>query len=372
MSARHALLPGEAPETQALADSARKVLADLYPDQSPQQSVARHWPLFAELGWLGACLPEAVGGSGLPLSAWSVLAETLAPALMVEPLLGQLALTGYVLSRADADVARDALLTRWLAGEIRPALVSATPAVPQPERARDSFHCEGAGSDSVLHGQHLGVADVAGCDGLLIPAHDAAGTALFLLSAESPGVRLADHAAIDGRMHWDVELRAARWQSRLSCKETSTGALTDAAWLHALLLASESVGLMRELARRTQQYLLQREQFGRKLIEFQALQHRLVDMLLQVTRVEGLLEVARLQVDVAGLASAAPYIAAAKAGVGEESRRLGREAVQLHGAIGVTDELVIGHMLKRLVSNELLGGTTATHADYWERRRIGA
>ncbi|MEN9727609.1 MAG: hypothetical protein RL434_1975, partial [Pseudomonadota bacterium] len=203
MSARHALLPGEAPETQALADSARKVLADLHSDQMPQQAVARHWPLFAELGWLGACLPEAVGGSGLPLSAWSVLAETLAPALMTEPLLSQLALTGYVLSRADADDARDALLTRWLAGETRPALVSATPAVLQSEGGRNPFRCEGVGSESVLHGQQPGVADVAGCDALLIPAHDAAGPALFLLSAESPGVRLVDHAAIDGRVHWD-------------------------------------------------------------------------------------------------------------------------------------------------------------------------
>jgi alkylation response protein AidB-like acyl-CoA dehydrogenase len=372
MSARHVLLPGAAPETQALADSARKVLADLHSDQMPQQAVARHWPLFAELGWLGACLPEAVGGSGLPLSAWSVLAETLAPALMTEPLLSQLALTGYVLSRADADDARDALLTRWLAGETRPALVSATPAVLQSEGGRNPFRCEGVGSESVLHGQQPGVADVAGCDALLIPAHDAAGPALFLLSAESPGVRLVDHAAIDGRVHWDVELRAAPWQARLNYRGTPTEALTEAGWLHALLLASESLGLMRELTRRTQHYLLQREQFGRKLIEFQALQHRLVDMLLQVTRVEGLLEVARLQVDVAGLAAAAPFIAAAKAGAGEEGRRLGREAVQLHGAIGVTDELMIGQMLKRLVSNELLGGTTAMHADYWERHRLGA
>ncbi|MBM4226154.1 MAG: hypothetical protein FJ164_00165 [Gammaproteobacteria bacterium] len=364
------LLPGDAPETQALADSARKVLSDLYPDQMTQETPAAHWPLFAELGWLGACLPEAVGGSGLPLSAWSVLAETLSPSLMVEPLLSQLALSGHLLSRANGDDVRDSLLGRWMAGESRPALVFNEADSLAPEHGGWSLRCESSGDGFSLHGTCSGVADVAGCDALLVVAQEAGTPGLFLLPAQTAGVRLHAHAAIDGRSHWDVELVAAKPDTRLEFSGTLSDALAESAALHALLLASESLGLMRELTRRTQQYLLQRQQFGRPLIEFQALQHRLVDMLLKVTRVEGLLEVARLRVDIAGLATAAPFIAAAKASAGEEGRRLGREAVQLHGAIGVTDELIIGRMLKRLVSNELIGGTTAAHAAQWERHRI--
>lgn len=370
MNMPHALLPGDAPETQALADSARKVLSDLYPDQNTQETPVGHWPLFAELGWLGACLPEAVGGSGMPLSAWSVLAETLAPSLMVEPLLSQLALSGHLLSRADGDAVCDSLLRRWVAGEIRPALVFNGPDAVASERGARSLRCERSGDELSLHGICPGVADVAGCDTLLVVAEEAGESGLFLLPAQAAGVRLHAHAAIDGRIHWDVELAAARPDARLEFRGALSDALVESAALHALLLASESLGLMRDLLRRTQQYLLQRQQFGRALIELQALQHRLVDMLLRITRVEGLLEVARLQVDIAGLAAAGPFIAAAKASAGEEGRRLGREAVQLHGAIGVTDELIIGRMLKRLVSNELIGGTTAAHAAEWERHRI--
>ena len=370
MSLQSALLPAEAAEAQALADSARKVLMDLYPDQMTQETPAGHWPLFAELGWLGACLPEAVGGSGLPLSAWSVLAETLAPSLMVEPLLSQLALSGNLLNRADGDSVRDSLLGRWMAGEIRPALVFNGADPLAPEHGGWSLRCESRGDGFSLHGTHSGVADVAGCDALLVVAEEAGECGLFLLPVQAAGVSRDAHTAIDGRTHWDVELVAAKPDTRLEFSGTLSNALAESAALHALLLASESLGLMRELTRRTQQYLLQRQQFGRPLIEFQALQHRLVDMLLRITRVEGLLEVARLQVDIAGLAAAGPFIAAAKASAGEESRRLGREAVQLHGAIGVTDELIIGRMLKRLVSNELIGGTTAAHAAQWERHRI--
>lgn len=370
MSLPPSLLPAEAAETQALADSARKVLLDLYPEPSPMSSPPEAWSLFADLGWLGACLPEAAGGSGMPLSAWSVLAETLAPSLMTEPLLSQLSGTGYLLSRLQAGEARDALLARWMAGQIRPALLHAAPDTPPWDVAAPSFRCHAYGDGLVLDGTHPGVPDVAGCDALMVVAQAADGCGLFLLRPGSPGVHFSARLAIDGRIHGMVELVAARSEAHLSSDSALPGALAEAAWLQALLLASESLGLMRELTRRTQQYLLQRAQFGRPLIDFQALQHRLVDMLLQVTRVEGLIEVARLQVDVAGLASAAPFIAAAKASAGEESRRLGREAVQLHGAIGVTDELVIGRMLKRLVSNELLGGTTAMHAAHWEHHRI--
>jgi alkylation response protein AidB-like acyl-CoA dehydrogenase len=104
----------------------------------------------------------------------------------------------------------------------------------------------------------------------------------------------------------------------------------------------------------------------------QVLQHRLVDMLLTLTRLESLLDVARSRCDELGPGQAAPFIAATKAACGEEGRALARQAVQLHGAIGLTAELALGRQLRRLTALDRLGGTSAEHACYWAADRGAA
>lgn len=370
MSDPHPLRVGESEAARALAGVARRVAVDLYPPRGARAPAAHCWGTFVDLGWPGACLPESLGGLGLPLSVCSVLAETLAPAVMTEPLFSQLAHAGHLLSLARPGATREALLERWLAGATQPLLVHAAPEVaPWAEWAPLFTAPEGGG----LEGAHPLVADAAGADVLLVaagPPGSVRPESVWVVDPQAPGVAVERTTAIDGRVCLALRVRTSQSFPRLDFADPA-GALAEASWLYALMLASESLGLMRCLTQRTQEHLVQREQFGHRLIDFQALQHRLVDMLRQVLRVEALLEVARLQVDTLGLLAAAPWIAAAKAAAGEESRRLGREAVQMHGAIGLTAEFGVGAMLRRLVANELLAGTTAQHAACWETMRPG-
>lgn len=356
-------------ERVALAAAAARWASDRFKDNAECEFDAARWREMAELGWLAAVVSETHGGLGLAPSHASVVAEAIAPAAMVEPYAAQAALAGHLLDRADAADARDAALAAWLAGESLIALAHGEDATPAWS-ASIATRCVADGGDWVLDGRKPLVRDGMLASHYVVSARDDEGTlALFLLPAA--GVRRELRLAIDGRPHCDLLLERLRVPrtARLRFAEGAGAALASAAWLHALLVAAEMVGLARAMTRASHEYLCQREQFGRKLIEFQVLQHRLVDMTLTVTRLESLLEVARLKCDAAGPAGAAPWIAAAKAAAGEEGRVLGRQAVQLHGAIGLTAELPLGRQLRRLAALEFAAGGTAHHLDYWSAHR---
>jgi len=156
----------------------------------------------------------------------------------------------------------------------------------------------------------------------------------------------------------DVEVRA---EHHLQFNAPLLTLIDQAQGVHAWLLASESLGLARSLLSTTHHYLAQRQQFGVKLTELQVLQHRLVDMQLALTRLESQIELARFKVDELGIAAAAVFFAAAKTQAARAGRYIAKQAIQLHGAIGMTDELSVGRDFKRLTANELLAGTTGEH-----------
>jgi alkylation response protein AidB-like acyl-CoA dehydrogenase len=274
---------------------------------------------------------------------------------MSEPLASQLALGGYLLGRARATPARDAALARWLAGERLLALVeaAATPGV-----VVTPVH-----GDAVLDGHAGAVLDAGLADVLIVAArqHDDV-PAYYLVEASADGVTRRAQRAADGRDFADVELRGVRVgaSERL---ELASAACDEAHGYFALLLASESLGIMHALVRLTAEHLAQREQFGRKLIDFQVLQHRLVDMQLETVRAESMLEIARYHCDGGDLGASAGTISAAFYQTARSGRRVAEEAVQLHGAIGMTEELVIGHYLKRIITNSIVGGHAEAHLE---------
>lgn len=361
-----------APEATALADSAARVVRERYADQGERRFDAARWREFAELGWLAAAIGEPHGGLGLPWSTLSVLAERLAPAVAVEPLATQVALGGYLLDQAQSSAVRDAALARWLGGECLVALVHERDGEAPWQSAALATRFVRDGDDCVLHGQCALLVDGELAHLLLVSASDAAGeVALFVVDGDARGLERRARPAIDGRTHQQVVLDGVRVApaARLVFTEGAAPALAASAWLHALLSGAEGVGLLAALLHDTHHYLVQREQFGRPLIEFQVLQHRLVDMLLTLTRLESLLAIARCKCDELGPGAAAPYIAALKAALGEEGRALARAAVQLHGAIGVTAELAVGRQVRRLMSLEMLAGSTAQHAACWGAAR---
>ncbi|MBX9606206.1 MAG: acyl-CoA/acyl-ACP dehydrogenase [Gammaproteobacteria bacterium] len=356
-------------ERAALEESVRRWCEDRATVAAEPRFVAERWREIAGFGWLAAVLEESAGGLGLSPSHASVIAEALAPAASQEPFAAQLALGGWVLARARGGVARDALLETWLAGESLVALADGDPAAP-PWTSRPAFWGRRVGGDLLLDGEApLALDGMLASHCLLVVADEREAKALYVLPAAA--LERVAREALDGRAHASIRCAglAAPDDARLEFEAGTDAVLAEAAWLHALCAAAESVGLLRAMLRASVVYLGQREQFGRALIEFQVLQHRLVDMTLTLTRLESLLEVARFKVDELGLLAASPWIAAAKAATGEEGRAVARAAVQLHGAIGLTAELALGRQLRRLTALELLAGTTAQHEAHWRATR---
>ncbi|MCB1746936.1 MAG: acyl-CoA dehydrogenase family protein [Gammaproteobacteria bacterium] len=355
-------------ESAALVDSAARLVRERYDyvDLLPRLKSATpwtraQWAELAELGWLAAAISEAHDGLGLPLSALVQLARALAPAAMPEPVLSQLARCGWLLDQA-GDAAARAALAAWMAGESLLALVDddGTPAAVRWRAAGDGY---------VLDGVQAAVLDGASADRFIV-AGGGDTAALFLVDAAAPGLGREGHRAADGREFADLRFAGVEVAAgnRLDVDDVA-GLLGGARELHALLLAAEMVGIAQALVPITHGYIAQREQFGTKLAEFQVLQHRLVDMHVLAVRAESALELAAFKVDELGLAAAAPYVAAAKAQCGLSGRRVAEEAVQLHGGIGMTEDLVVGHYLKRIVADTLLAGHTEQHFEAGARAR---
>lgn len=357
-------------ESEALVESAQRLVRERY-DYAAQRARAFdlpgidrvRWREFADLGWLGTSISETSGGLGLPYAVLAALATALGPAAMREPFFSQIACGGHVLDRAAPGTLRDAVLAQWLAGETLLALALEDQSHPvRYEPTAEGFR---------LHGAKHTVVDGACADYLIVSAQpaDAAPRALFLVPAAAAGIERRAQLACDGRVLADLRLEAVTVSSaaRLECDVEQV--LHEAAVLYALLLAAESLGIMQALVPMTTAYLAERRQFGRPLLEFQVLQHRLADMHIACVRAESAHLLARFKCDEHGLTAARAEVALAKALVGQCGRAVGQQAVQLHGGIGMTEDLVVGHHLKRLVANELLGGSTQVQLEEAARLR---
>ncbi|MGR9091807.1 MAG: acyl-CoA dehydrogenase family protein [Gammaproteobacteria bacterium] len=361
-----------APECDALIDSAERFVAERYPAERHLARIEtdppcdrQRWQEIVELGWTATDLPQARGGLGLPFSMLGAIAEALGPGLVPEPLLTQAAIVGPLLGAA-AD-AGDAALEQWLCADLVIALAhhESTQAAYYATPITSTF--ERDGDDIVVTGSKTTVLDGPIADALLVSVR-AAGSphdvALVLMPVVAPDLELRPYRTFDGRTIADLEFRGTRLAaaSALLPIGDADKLIDETLSRHALLVAAESVGIMRATVRLTSDYLAEREQFGQKLAGFQVLQHRLVDMQLRLTRAESLLEAAYALVDAVGFAGATSAIAAARIGTEDCGVFVAENAVQLHGGIGMTNAYRLAHFLKRLTANRFVAGERAEHA----------
>lgn len=364
------------PEQQALIDSAVRLLQDHYSQTTSNARTefdAERWQQFAELGWLGTALAEGNGGLGLSESMLNILVEALAPAAMPEPFVSQVSLAGYLLNSASPSARRDECMAKWLAGDELVALAHhearEQACFGQPVHTRATAR----GDELVVQGHKAVVLDGGRADRLLVSArlNDSAAMLLLLVPQDAPGFEVTRYATFDGRELADVDLNGVvlSRDARLEFAEPVATRIDAALRSFALHLAADSLGTAKALFKLSHEHLAERAQFGVKLVEFQALQHRLVDMQLAITRLESLLALARTRIDADGVSSAREFIAAAKIQAGVVGRHLAHESVQLHGASGMTEELLVGRYFKRLTANELLGGTGVEHLRVFRAQR---
>jgi alkylation response protein AidB-like acyl-CoA dehydrogenase len=329
------------------------------------------WREFAdELGILGATLPEAVGGSGGGAVELMVIAEALGHALVVEPYVDTVVVAGGLLHRAGGEVAT-AVLERIVAGTAIVALAAAEPT--SGDNLQDvSTTAERDGDDWVLNGAKIVAMSTPLATHLLITARtsnrrsDTDGISLFLADFDPakppPGLNVHSYRTIDDRRAADLYFDGVRLPAHalLAAAGQAWPSVARARDEGAAAISAEAVGCMRKVLADTVEYSKQRRQFGQPIGSFQVLQHRMVDMYMELEQAVAAVYLAVLKLK-AEPAVRARSVSAAKATIGRAARFIGQNAVQLHGGMGMTEELAVGHYFKRLTAIQYEFGSTDHH-----------
>lgn len=382
-------------EQRQLQDSCRRLLQDTCAFERRASLVAQgsfepgRWRTYAGMGWLMMAVPESRGGLGRGAVETCLLMEELGRSLCVEPLWAIGVQAAQLLVALDAGPVVTPLLDGLMAGSARPVLAHGEPhARGDLDGVTTRAHPDGSGAWT-LQGEKSLVVGGNVADAFLVSARVMASGAapdaalsgsdpigLFLVPRDAPGLRRQDVRLIDNRWaaHLTLEGVAVTAGQRLDAGDRPGQALSalGQAQAHATLaLCAEALGLMDRALWATRDYLKLRHQFGVPLASFQALQHRMSDMLIELELARSMVYRGLSRLDDAP-AERDAAVSAAKVLVGRSGRYVCGQAIQLHGGIGVTEACVIGHYFKRMTMIESALGHGQIHlARLAERERLG-
>ena len=327
---------------------ARRKLAAASPGFSPA-----HWREMAQLGWLALPFDEALGGLGGGPLASALMMEQLGKGLVLEPWLPNLLLFGALLQRSAVHC--EAWVPKLIDGSLQGALAWQE-RHGRHELADVQTTLRPAGEGFVLDGEKVLVFNGAAAGQLVVSARsaggrfDQAGLSLVRIDVTAPGVERTPLQLMDGQ--WVAHFRFSRVQvsagQLLFAPGEAFAPLQQTVNTAMLALCAEALGVMQLLQATTLDYVKTRKQFGVTIGSFQALQHRLVDMYTALEQTRALLVRAVCSAE-EGSTDAQRDLLALKVMVGKAGRLIGGEAVQMHGGMGMTDELVVGHGMKRLM-----------------------
>jgi alkylation response protein AidB-like acyl-CoA dehydrogenase len=325
------------------------------------------WRQMGELGWLALPYAEADGGlGGSPIETMIVM-EQFGRGLVVEPFFASTILGGAALRSGASRALKDELLPAVLDGSAQLALAhSEEQARFDLENVATTARAEGDGF--VLNGTKSFVLNGASAHQLIVSARtsgqaaDTRGLTLFAVDAGAEGVSMQPYPVIDGQRAAEVVLTNVRVPRRRVVGEVDAGfpILNSVANEAILALGAEAIGAMEVLYRDTVEYTQQRVQFDHPLSDFQVLQHRMVDMFVEYELARSLLYRTTLEA-AQGAATAQRSVHALKYMIGKAGAFIGENAVQLHGGMGMTEELRVGHYFKRLVVIDLQFGNGDYH-----------
>ncbi|MDB5702334.1 MAG: acyl-coa dehydrogenase protein [Sphingomonadales bacterium] len=353
-------------EQDSLRDSVRRFVEREYGWERRQQLIraapgadSGHWPVFAELGLLGAGLSENEGGFGGGPVENALIAEELGRALVIEPFIGHV--IAMQLVAAIGGMAAQLLTEPMMMGERRvmPALGEAA------GHGNPTSIAATAGRDGELYrvtGVKTLVDGAAQADAFIVSALVDGETALFLVEANDSGILRRDYRTLDNHRVADVAFHAAQG-SLLASGDVATAAISRALDHGLVALGGEALGVMDAAMWATRDYLKLRRQFGTTLSTFQALQHRMADMLIEVELTRSLLFHALGVAASEDPEARAAGTSALKVQIAKGGLLVTREAIQFHGGIGVTEELNISHFYRRLYTITRLLGDADLHLD---------
>ena len=325
-----------------------------------------NWKTFAELGWLGIAVSEKNGGFGGSCIETMLIMEEFGKGLVVEPFLETVVMSAGILDRHGTDEQKNQVLNSVINGEMHLALAYAEPqsrfnlsdVVTEAKEDGDNF---------VINGFKSVVMNGPSANKIIISARTSGtqledkGISLFLVDSDIEGLTKSDYKTVDGRKASDINLENVIVSN--SCLIGSLNAgfdiLDEAIDRSILAISAEAVGAMEILYKTTVEYTKTREQFGTPIGKFQVLQHRMVDMFMEYEQCKSLLYMATMKNEESA-PDAKKAISGLKYQVGKAGKFVGQQSVQLHGGMGVTDELNVGHYFKRLTTiGTIFGNATA-------------
>lgn len=333
--------------------------AELAIDTAP--TALPHWQAFADMGLSGLGLPEQAGGMQADLMSLCIVAQRFGEYLVVEPYDHIVLLGGQLLAGMPLGAQRDRLLRGLAQGDLAPVLAHAESGMDGAGHA-PGCTAQPDGSGWRLNGRKRLVPFGAGAQQWLVTAQTDAGPALFLIERGAAGLQWRGTQGLDGRVYADLILSDCRVGTDAMLGRLGN-ALDTATDMACVALCADMLGAMRRLLRLTRDYVGERRQFGQTLGDFQVIRHRLVDMLLQF-EVASAMTWAAAQSD-AGMR--ARLASAAKVKCGQAARFISQQSIQLHGGMGMTDELDVGHYVKRLMVIEQTLGDTRHHLQRYLR-----
>ena len=349
-------------EQQLLGDSLKRYLTNEYSIDARAKIVASPtgwsetvWAAFAEMGLLGVPFAEEYGGFGGTAVDVMLVMEALGEGLVVEPYWVNVALAGRLIARASSEEQRKQILPALIQGKRRLAFAHGERSARYDLR-HVGARAKRSGSGYTIEGEKRAVLHGAAADTVIVSARtsggdtDPAGISLFLVDRAAAGLTLKDYRTIDELRAADVWLSGVTVpaEALLGAEGQALPLIEEAADYATALLCAEAVGAIRFANETTLEYLKTRRQFGVPIGSFQALQHRMVDMVISYEQARSMSCLACVKVDTAGAAERRRAVSAAKIKVADACRHVSQEAVQLHGGMGMTEELKVSHTFRRL------------------------
>ena len=361
-------------EQELLRSSLQRLLRDQYDFDARRKIIGteegfsrKHWTSFAELGLLAAPFPEGAGGLGGGLLSTMIVMQEFGRHLVVEPFMETVVLAGGLIENEGSSAQKGVFIPDIVSGKSIWALGwSEKGARYDVADVTTSARREGGGH--VLNGEKVAVIGAPWADFLIVSArtsgnrNDRTGVSLFVVDRHAANLHLQSYKTLDGRRAAEVSLRNVHvGADRLLGTEGEGVTALEACRDRAIAaLCAEAVGAMTELNAATLEYSKTRKQFGATLGSFQVLQHRMVDMFIAHQEAISLMQ--HLNLSLAANGPAGSRLASgAKSKIGYAARFVADQAVQLHGGMGMSDELNIGHYFKRISAINIQFGDPAFH-----------
>jgi alkylation response protein AidB-like acyl-CoA dehydrogenase len=366
-------------EQQMLQDTARRFVARDYTFETRRQRLAaaragkadrKVWQGLADLGVLALNVPEEHGGLGGNAIDTLLVMTVLGEGLVLEPFLSSAVLSTRALATMGSAAQQESMLPALAAGDTIVVFAHDEAASRFDWKAIETSAREDNGS-YVLNGRKSVIAYAPAADVLLVTARiqgpDQPGAmAVFAVPRNASGLRIVPTPMVDGSVAGEIVLDDVTLPAQALLGESTDDAesrIADVLDAGIAAICAEAVGALDKLLAATVEYARTRKQFGVPIGKFQALQHRMADMVLHIEQARSMCYLAAVRCTDADLKQRRHDLSAAKVIVGQACRFVGQQAVQLHGGMGVTDELDVSHYFKRLMAIEMAFGSTDVHLE---------